>query len=233
MPRTYGESFVHVSEIDGFLCSWEPLPESKPPRIGRGRPRQSASTLLNSVRDGDCLQLGIGAVPDAVCSFLGDKKDLGLHTEMISDGVLPLLEKGVINGKRKQRDVGKRVRDLPDGQRASCMILSITTQLFNMLPVDVCNNPAIISENDNVVSINSCVRGRPAGSGLCRGDWPAADFRYWRSDGLCARRKLVQGRPFHHRAALHHQGRVGIQDCYNHHRPAVRLPPAAVTSITS
>ena len=59
------------------------------------------------MRDGDCLQLGIGAVPDAVCSFLGDKHDLGLHTEMISDGVLPLLENGNINGKRKQRDVGK------------------------------------------------------------------------------------------------------------------------------
>ena len=85
--------FVHVSEIDGFLCSWEPLPESKPPRIGEGRTAPSA--VHCRARAGrDCLQLGIGAVPDAVCSFLGDKHDLGLHTEMISDGVLPLLENG-------------------------------------------------------------------------------------------------------------------------------------------
>ena len=70
--------------------------------------------IAELVRDGDCLQLGIGAVPDAVCSFLGDKHDLGLHTEMISDGV-PLLENGNINGKRKQRGTSASERHLPDG----------------------------------------------------------------------------------------------------------------------
>lgn len=83
MPRTYGESFIHVSEIDGFLCAWEPLPESRPPVIGE-EDRAIGRYVADLIRDGDCLQLGIGAVPDAVCSFLGDKKDLGLHTEIIS-----------------------------------------------------------------------------------------------------------------------------------------------------
>ena len=155
MPRTYGESFVHVSEIDGFLCSWEPLPESKPPRIGE-EDRAIGKYIAELVRDGDCLQLGIGAVPDAVCSFLGDKHDLGLHTEMISDGVLPLLENGNINGKRKQRDVGKVSVTFLMGTRKLYDFVD-NNPIINMLPVDVCNNPAVIAENDNVVSINSCV----------------------------------------------------------------------------
>ena len=155
MPRTYGESFVHVSEIDGFLCSWEPLPESKPPKIGE-EDRAIGKYIAELVRDGDCLQLGIGAVPDAVCSFLGDKHDLGLHTEMISDGVLPLLENGNINGKRKQRDVGKVSVTFLMGTRKLYDYVD-NNPIINMLPVDVCNNPAVIAENDNVVSINSCV----------------------------------------------------------------------------
>jgi 4-hydroxybutyrate CoA-transferase len=155
MPRTYGESFIHVSEIDGFLCAWEPLPESKPPVIGE-EDRAIGKYVADLIRDGDCLQLGIGAVPDAVCSFLGDKKDLGLHTEMISDGVLPLLESGVINGKRKQRDIGKVCVTFLMGTKKLYKYVD-NNPIINMLPVDVCNNPAVISENDNVVSINSCV----------------------------------------------------------------------------
>ena len=155
MPRTYGESFVHVSEIDGFLCSWEPLPESQQPKIG-DEDRAIGKYIADLVRDGDCLQLGIGAVPDAVCSFLGDKHDLGLHTEMISDGVLPLLENGVITGKRKQRDTGKVCVTFLMGTRRLYDYVD-NNPLINMLPVDVCNDPAVISQNDNVVSINSCV----------------------------------------------------------------------------
>ena len=152
MPRTYGESFVHVSEIDAFISSWEPLPESQPAKIG-GADRQIGKYIADLVRDGDCLQLGIG---DAVCSFLGEKKDLGLHTEMISDGVLPLLESGVINGKCKQRDIGKVCVTFLMGTRKLYDFVN-NNPVINMLPVDVCNNPAIISQNDNVVSINSCV----------------------------------------------------------------------------
>lgn len=155
MPRTYGESFVHVSEIGAFISSWEPLPESQPAKISDAD-RQIGKYTADLVRDGDCLQLGIGALPDAVCSFLGDKKNLGLHTEMISDGVLPLLESGVINGKCKQRDVGKVCVTFLMGTRKLYDFVN-NNPIINMLPVDVCNNPAIISQNDNVVSINSCV----------------------------------------------------------------------------
>ena len=155
MPRTFGESFVHVTEIDGFLPSWEPLPEAAPPKITE-EDRKIGRYIADLVRDGDCLQLGIGAVPDAVLSFLGDKKDLGIHSEMVSDGVIPLMEKGVINGHAKQRDVGKAVVTFLMGSRKLYDYVD-NNPMFEMLPVDVCNNPAVISQNNNVVSINSCV----------------------------------------------------------------------------
>ena len=155
MPVTFGETFVHVSEIDAFICSWEPLPELKPAKIGE-IDRKIGEHIAGLVKDGDCLQLGIGALPDAVCSFLTDKKDLGLHTEMISDGIIPLIESGVINGKCKQRDVGKIAVTFLMGTRKLYDFVD-HNPMFHMLPVDVCNNPAVISQNDNVVSINSCV----------------------------------------------------------------------------
>ncbi len=156
MPRTFGESFIHVSKIDGFLNSWEPLPEACPPRISP-EDQKIGQYIANLVRDGDCLQLGIGAVPDAVLSCLGDKKDLGIHSEMISDGVLPLIEAGVINGSRKQRDVGRICTTFLMGSRKLYEYVD-NNPMIKMLPVDVCNNPAVISQNDNVVSINSCVQ---------------------------------------------------------------------------
>lgn len=156
MPRTFGESFIHVTDIDGFLLSWEPLPEAKPPRITE-EDKKIGKYIADLVHDGDCLQLGIGAVPDAVCSFLGDKKNLGLHSEMFSDGVLPLLEKGVINGSCKQRDVGRACVTFLMGSRKLYDFVN-NNPMIQMMPVDVCNNPAIISQNDNVVSINSCVQ---------------------------------------------------------------------------
>jgi 4-hydroxybutyrate CoA-transferase len=155
MPRTYGDSFVHVSGIDGFVCSWEPLPESKPPQIQEAD-RKIGRIIADMIHDGDCLQLGIGALPDAVCSFLGDKHDLGIHSEMISDGVIPLFESGVITGKRKQRDVGKATVTFLMGTKKLYDYVN-NNPIINMMPVDVCNNPAVISENENVVSINSCV----------------------------------------------------------------------------
>lgn len=156
MPRTFGESFVPISEIDGFIQSWEPLPEPRSPKITE-EDKKIGKYIADLVQDGDCLQLGIGAVPDAVCSFLGDKKDLGLHSEMISDGVLSLLETGVVNGKRKQRDVGRVCVTFLMGTRKLYDYVN-NNPMIKMLPVDVCNNPAVISQNDNVVSINSCVQ---------------------------------------------------------------------------
>ena len=156
MPRTFGESFVHVSEIDAFINAWEPLPESIPAKITE-EDMMIGRYIADLVKDGDCLQLGIGAVPDAVLSFLGDKKDLGIHSEMVSDGVIPLIENGVITGKRKQKDVGRVAVSFIMGSRKLYDYVD-NNPMIKMLPVDVCNDPAYISQNDNVVSINACVQ---------------------------------------------------------------------------
>lgn len=156
MPVTYGQTFLHVTDIDAFIPSWEPLPECPPNKIG-AEDEQIGKYIAELVQDGDCLQLGIGALPDAICKFLGDKKDLGLHTEMISDGVIPLIEGGIINGRRKQTHVGKVVVTFLMGTRRLYDFVD-HNPMFELLPVDICNNPAEISKNDNLVSINSCVQ---------------------------------------------------------------------------
>ncbi len=156
MPRTFGETSVHVTEIDGFIEAWEPLPEVKPHAITE-EDKRIGQFIADLIQDGDCLQLGIGAVPDAVLSCLGDKKDLGIHSEMISDGVIPLIESGVINGSRKQRENGRICTTFLMGSRELYKYVN-QNPMIQMMPVDICNNPAVIAENDNVVSINSCVQ---------------------------------------------------------------------------
>lgn len=155
VPRTFGECMVHVSEIDGFMHSNEEIPKLMPPKVS-DIDTTIGKYIADLVHDGDCLQLGIGALPDAICGLLGDKKNLGLHTEMISDGVLPLIESGVVNGKCKQREVGKICVTFLMGTQKLYDFID-NNPLIHMLPVDVCNNPYVIAQNDNVVSINSCV----------------------------------------------------------------------------
>lgn len=155
VPATFGDTWVHVSEIDAFYVNNSPLIELQPPKIG-DMEMKIGKNVADLIHDGDCLQLGIGALPDAILTFLGDKKDLGIHTEMISDGVLPLIENGVINCKKKQIDVGKIVTTFIMGtQKIYDFVDQNPFVVFK--PVDVTNNPYEIAKNDNVVSINSCI----------------------------------------------------------------------------
>ena len=100
MPRTLGDTTLHVSEIDAFVVKSEPVIPLALPKIGEVE-QKIGENCAQLVRDGDTLQLGIGAIPDAVLLFLKDKKDLGIHSEMISDGVVELIEAGVITNKKK------------------------------------------------------------------------------------------------------------------------------------
>ena len=100
MPRTLGDCFIHISDIDIIVEKDEPIPELAPPKIGDVE-KAIGEFCASLINDGDTLQLGIGAIPDAVLLFLKDKKDLGIHSEMISDGVVELVEAGVINCKKK------------------------------------------------------------------------------------------------------------------------------------
>ena len=156
MPYTYGNTVVHVSKITDFIEHDEPLIELPPPPItdvekGIGR---NCAQLVN---DGDCLQLGIGAIPDAVLLFLKDKKDLGIHSEMISDGVLELIEAGVITNKKKTLHPGKCVMTFMMGTKRLYDYVDRNPGI-EFYPVDYVNDPLVIAQNDNMVSINSCVQ---------------------------------------------------------------------------
>lgn len=105
-PRTYGDSFVHVSEMDYIVEEDCDLVELPPPNISDVE-KAIGEYCASLVEDGSTLQLGIGAIPDAVMLFLNDKKDLGIHSEMISDGTLALYEKGVITNKKNRLIPGR------------------------------------------------------------------------------------------------------------------------------
>lgn len=156
MPRTMGDSFLHVSQIHHFVEVDVPILELAPPVLGDIE-RAIGRNCASLVRDGDTLQLGIGAIPDAVLKELGDKRDLGIHSEMFSDGVVDLIEAGVVNNSRKTLNRGRCVVTFLMGTRRLYDFVN-DNPMIQMAPVDYVNDPRVICQNDNLVSINSCVQ---------------------------------------------------------------------------
>ena len=155
MPRVLGDNFIHISKLDYIVPEDTELIELQPPKIGEVQ-KKIGENIASLVKDGDCLQLGIGASPDAVLMFLKDKKDLGIHSEMFSDGVVDLIQAGVITNKCKQIDQGQCVATFLMGTRKLYDFVD-NNPMVQMKPVDIVNDPRVICQNDNVVSINSCV----------------------------------------------------------------------------
>ncbi|MGC9324343.1 MAG: acetyl-CoA hydrolase/transferase family protein [Desulfomonilia bacterium] len=156
MPRTLGDAFIHVSEIDCIVeCDTRPIILS-PPKITE-IDEKIGGYCAELIKDGDCLQLGIGAVPDSILGFLKDKKDLGIHTEMFSDGVVDLVEAGVITCARKNYHPDKMVATFFMGTEKLYKFVH-NNPMVQMYPVHITNNPANIALNDNVVSINSSLQ---------------------------------------------------------------------------
>lgn len=156
MPRTLGDSFLHVSEIDHFVEVDAPIAELPVPSIGSVE-AAIGRNCAELVRDGDTLQLGIGAIPDAVLRELREKNDLGVHSEMLSDGILDLIESGVVTNSRKTLLPGRCVVTFLMGSRRLYDFVD-DNQMIHMAPVDYVNDPRVIAQNDNLVSINSCVQ---------------------------------------------------------------------------
>ncbi len=156
VPVVFGDAFVHVNDIDAFVECSHPLFELTPPKIG---PVEEAigKNCASLINDGDTLQLGIGAIPDAVLSQLGDKKDLGIHSEMISDGVVDLYEKGVINCKNKKLNPGKMIVTFLMGTKR-LYDFAKENPMVEMRAVDYVNNPAVIAENNDMICINACIQ---------------------------------------------------------------------------
>jgi 4-hydroxybutyrate CoA-transferase len=155
MPRTHGDSFVHVNDIDYFVEVDQPIHELKGAELTEVE-RNIGRNVAELIEDGCCLQLGIGGIPDAVLSHLEGFSDLGVHSEMISDGVKRLVEKGVITGRRKTLHKGKVVVNFLMGSRGFYDWVH-DNPIIEMHTVDYTNNPYIIARNRNMIAINSAL----------------------------------------------------------------------------
>ena len=156
VPRTLGNCFVHVDDIDYIIEEDTPIPEVQPPVVGEIE-RKIGGFCASLVRDGDTLQLGIGAIPVAVLNFLKEKKDLGIHSEMISDGIVDLINLGVITNKKKNFNPNKAIATFLMGSK-KLYDYANDNPAIELHPVDYVNNPIIIAQNDNMVSINSAIQ---------------------------------------------------------------------------
>jgi acyl-CoA hydrolase len=155
MPRTYGDSFIHVSEIDAIVELSRPLCELKvqpSSELFRGIGTRVASLI----EDGAVLQCGIGGIPDAVLPNLMDRKDLGIHTELLSDNIIPLIEAGVVNGQRKNWKPRKVILGFVLGTRKLFEFID-ENPIFEFHPSAYTNDPFRIAQNDRMVAINSAI----------------------------------------------------------------------------
>lgn len=156
MPRTFGNSTKHVRDFTYFVEIDEPLPGVKSVELTDVE-KAIGKNCASLINDGDCLQLGIGGIPDAICEELRGKKDLGLHSELVGDGVVKLLEDGIINNKKKQTHTGRTVLGAAFGSKILCDYIN-DNPAVEIYPIDYVNNPYVIAQNDNVVSVNSCIQ---------------------------------------------------------------------------
>ncbi len=155
MPRTLGDSFIHVSKIDYIVEVDYRLPEF---RMGEPSPIQQeiGRHIADMIEDGSTLQTGIGGIPDAVLQYLGDKKNLGIHTELFSDGIIDLVDRGIINNEAKTLHPGKIIAGFMLGtQRLYDFVHD--NPIVELHPTEYVNDPFRIAQNDKMISINSAL----------------------------------------------------------------------------
>ena len=155
MPRTLGDAFIHVSKIDYVVAVDAPLPEIHMADSSELAQR-IARHIADLIPDGATLQTGIGAIPDAVLRQLGNKRHLGIHTELFSDGVIDLIERGVVDGEMKTLHPGKIVAGFILGTRRLFDFVH-DNPIFELHPTEYVNDPFIIAQNDRMVAINSAI----------------------------------------------------------------------------
>lgn len=156
IPHTYGDALVPISVFDFFVEDDSPLPEhiSMIPSVIEEKIGRYCSELID---DGSCLQMGIGALPDALSFFLRDRRDLGIHTEMFSAGILELIRMGVVTGANKSIDRGRVVASFLLGTQDLYGFVDFNRRIL-MMDIEYVNNPYVIARNPKVVAINSAVQ---------------------------------------------------------------------------
>ena len=155
MPRVLGNSFIHISKLDRLVETDYALPEA--PQGGFTDVHNTIGQLIAGlIPDGATLQLGIGSIPDAVLFHLKDKRDLGIHSELFSDGVIDLFERGVITGEKKTLHPGKIIAGFLFGSQALYKFVNDNASI-ELHPTDYVNDPFIIAQNENMIAINSAI----------------------------------------------------------------------------
>ena len=156
VPRTHGDGMIHASRLHSMVWCEDALPESTYAERVTDKELKIGALIAELIEDGSCLQMGIGAIPDAVLGCLHNHRDLGVHTEMFSDGLIPLFDKDVINNRLKRIHPNKTVTGFALGSRKLYDYVD-DNPAFNFLDIDYVNDPHVIRRNPKVVAVNSCV----------------------------------------------------------------------------
>jgi 4-hydroxybutyrate CoA-transferase len=155
MPRTHGDGLIHISQIDAMVEGNMPLPEAKLPDPNAEEDK-IGDHIADMIEDGSTLQMGIGTIPNAVLAKLNHHRDIGIHTEMFSDGVIPLVESGVINNRKKKIHPGKIISGFVIGSKKIYDFID-DNPMVNLLDIQYVNDVAVIRKNPKAVSINSAI----------------------------------------------------------------------------
>lgn len=155
MPRVLGDSFIHVSRVDKVVEVSEDLPQLERNPFSEVE-RKIGHFIADLIEDGSTLQLGIGGIPDAVLSALKGRRDLGIHTEMVSDGVMEAIEEGIITGAKKTFHPYKVILTFILGSEKLYEFVD-NNPIFEAHPTNYTNHPFNVSRNDNMVAINSAI----------------------------------------------------------------------------
>ncbi len=156
MPRTHGDSFIHVSKINNLVWHEADLPEINYEDGATEAIKMIGRNIAELIEDGATLQLGIGTIPDQVLKNLTNHKNLGLHTEMLSDGVIPLIKNGAINNSQKKINKGKSVTSFMAGTRQLYEFVDDNPEI-EVLDISYVNDTSIIRQNKNMIAINSAI----------------------------------------------------------------------------
>lgn len=156
MPRTHGDGFLHCKKIHAMIWEDTDLPELDYSTGASEAVKQIGRNVASLIEDGATLQMGIGSIPDQVLKNLEHLKDLGIHTEMLSDGIIPLLEKGVINNSRKKINTGRSVTGFMAGTRKLYDFVD-DNPLMRVMDISYVNDTSIIRRNPKVTAINSAI----------------------------------------------------------------------------
>jgi len=155
MPRAHGNNFLHISEVDAICESNQPLPAPPAPELTEND-LKIGQFVADRIPNGACIQLGIGGMPNAVGQYLKDKKDLGIHSEMFTASMVDLIKAGAVNNSKKNINRLRSVASFCVGSKETYDYIDDNPSV-EFCPVSYTNDPRVISQNDNMISINACI----------------------------------------------------------------------------